>query len=85
MAFSRNIFQAYTGIFVFENNFSHFDKPRKAQIARAAAALWLQGKENRFIALGVSVIDQQHEMQNNCPDSFYNFRNIEVSKVVTFH
>ena len=39
MAFSRNIFQAYTGIIVFQKlMFSQFDKPRKAQNARAAAA-----------------------------------------------
>ena len=38
MAFSRNIFQAYSGIFVLKIIFSHFDKPRKAQNARAAAA-----------------------------------------------
>ena len=81
MAFLRNIFQAYTGIFVFENNVFTF----WAQNARAAAAPWLQGKENGFIALGVSVVDQKHEMQSNCPDSFYNFQNIEISKVVSFH
>ena len=34
-----NIFQAYIGMFVFQKiMFSHFDKPRKAQNARAAAA-----------------------------------------------
>ena len=38
MAFSRNIFQAYSGIFVLKIIFSHFDKPRKAQNVRAAAA-----------------------------------------------
>ena len=37
MAFSRNIFQAYTGRFL-KIMFSHFDKPWKAQNARAAAA-----------------------------------------------
>ena len=40
MVFLSNIFQAYTGIFVFENKkimFSHFDKARKAQNACAAA------------------------------------------------
>ena len=45
----------------------------------------MQGKENGFIALGVSVVDQKYEMQSSCPDSFYNFQNIEISKVVTFH
>ena len=64
--------------------FSYFDKPRKAQNARAAAAPYLQGYENGFIALGMSVVDQKHEMQSNCPDSFYNFQNIEISKVGTF-
>ena len=38
MAFSRNVFQAYTGRFVLQIMFSHFDKPRKTQNARAAAA-----------------------------------------------
>ena len=42
--------------------FSHFDKPRKAQSAHAAAAPLLQGLEKSFIALGVSVVDQKHEM-----------------------
>ena len=42
--------------------FSHFDKPRKSQNTRAAAAHWSQGKENGCIALGVSVVDQKHEM-----------------------
>ena len=65
--------------------FSNFDKQRKAQNAHATAPSKMQGKENGFIALGVSVVDQKHEMQSNCPDSFYNFQNIEISKVVTFH
>ena len=38
MAFSKDIFQAYTDMFVFKTNVSTFDKPRKAQNARAAAA-----------------------------------------------
>ena len=38
IAFSYNLFQSYTGIYVFENNVLHFDKQRKAQKARAAAA-----------------------------------------------
>ena len=37
------------------------------------------------VSLRVSVVDQKHEMQSSCPDSFYNFQNIEISKVVTFH
>ena len=28
---------------------------------------------------------QKHEMESNCLDSFYNFQNIEIPKVVTFH
>ena len=43
------------------------------------------GLENGIIALGVSVVDQKHEMESNCPDSFYYFQNIEISKMVTFH
>ena len=63
MAFSKNIFQAYTGMFVFQKiMFSHFDKPRKSQNALAAAAPKLQGQENSFNALGVSIVDQKQEM-----------------------
>ena len=40
----------------------------------------LQGWEKGFIALGVFVVDQKHEMESNCPDSFYNFQNIEIPK-----
>ena len=39
----------------------------------------------RITALGVSVVGRKHEMYSNCPDSFNNFQNIEISKVVTFH
>ena len=42
--------------------FSHFDKLRKAQNAHAAAAPFLQGKGNCFMPVGVSVVDQKHEM-----------------------
>ena len=43
MAFSWNIFQAYNRMFIFEKKkkkkmFSNFEKPQKAQNARAAAA-----------------------------------------------
>ena len=65
--------------------FSHFDKPQKAQNAHAAAAPSLQSWENGFIAPGVYIVDLKDEMQSICPDSFYNFQNIEISKVVTFH
>ena len=39
MAFTKNIFQAYSDMFVLKLMFSHFDKSRKAQNACAAAAL----------------------------------------------
>ena len=37
MAFSRNIFQAYNRMFIFENNVFKFWMPQTAQNARAAA------------------------------------------------
>ena len=41
--------------------FSQFDKPWKAQNVCAAADPHLQGSENGFIPLGVSVVDQKHK------------------------
>ena len=39
-----------------------------------------RAKDNDFIALGMSVVDQKHVI----PDSIYNFQNIEISIVAIF-
>ena len=34
-----------------------------------------------LVRVGASVVNQKHKMQRNCPDSYYNFQNINISKV----
>ena len=63
MAFSRNIFQAYTGMFVFEKKCFHILINREKHKMHMQQLLpSCREKENGCIALGVSVVDQKHEM-----------------------